>query len=164
MHFRLVVDGEAHDVELERSSRGLLVRVDGATYRARVEPGEGGFRVRVGSGRHRIVIRQGQFFVDGQPHDVVTEIPEEAATSLSPSSTGTRGAVLEVRPPMPGRVVRLVAIRGAVVKRGQTLAVLEAMKMQNEIASPADALVTDVRVREGEWITTDRVIAVLETR
>ncbi len=164
MHFRLVVDGEAHDVELERSSRGLLVRVDWATYRARVEPGEGGFRVRVGSGRHRIVIRQGQFFVDGQPHDVVTEVSEEAASNLSATSMGVQGSVLEVRPPMPGRVVRLAAIPGAVVKRGQTLAVLEAMKMQNEIASPADALVTDVRVREGESITTDRVIVVLEAR
>ncbi len=164
MRFRLVVDGEAHEVELERSSRGLLVRVDGAAYRARVEPGEGGFRVRVGSGRHRIVIGQGRVFLDGQPHDVVTEIPEETVTSLGPASMGTQGSVLEIRPPMPGRVVRLVAIRGAVVKRGQTLAVLEAMKMQNEISSPTDALVTDVRVREGESITADRVIVVLETR
>jgi len=164
MRFRLVVDGEAHDVEVDTSSRGLTVRVDGASYRARVDPREGELRVRVGSRRHRVTIGAGRILVDGQPHVVVTEIPEEEGTGLQPAPSGVRGSVFEVRPPMPGRVVRLAAVPGAVVRRGQMLAVLEAMKMQNEIPSPADALVKSVHVREGESITTDRVIAVLETR
>jgi len=164
MRFRLVVDGEAHDVDVERSSRGLTVRVDGAIYRARVDPREGELRVRVGSRGHRVTIDAGRVLVDGQPHVVVTEIPEEESTGRQPASSGVRGSVFEIRPPMPGRVVRLAAVPGAVVRRGQMLAVLEAMKMQNEIPSPAEALVKSVHVREGESITTDRVIAVLETR
>ena len=65
---------------------------------------------------------------------------------------------------MPGRVVRILVRPGDRVKKGQTLVVLEAMKMQNEIPAPADARVTDVRVAEGESVTGDRVIAVLEIR
>ncbi len=162
MRFFLVVDGEAHDVEVEPSPRGLTVRVDGASYRTVVDPREGELRVRVGRRRHRVTIGAGRILVDGQPHEVVTEIPEET-TGLQ-AVAGVRESVFEVRPPMPGRVVRLAAVPGTVVRRGQMLAVLEAMKMQNEIPSPADALVRSVHVREGESITTDRVIAVLETR
>lgn len=65
---------------------------------------------------------------------------------------------------MPGRVVRIDARAGTSVLRGQTLLVLEAMKMQNEIPAPRDGLLREVRVSEGESITVDRVVAVLEVR
>ena len=48
------------------------------------------------------------------------------------------------------------------MKRGQTLVVLEAMKMQNEIPAPADGVVKAVGVQEGESIPGDRVLVVLE--
>jgi len=48
------------------------------------------------------------------------------------------------------------------VRKGQTLVVLEAMKMQNEIPAPADAIVREIRVAEGESVTGDRVVASLE--
>jgi pyruvate carboxylase subunit B len=65
---------------------------------------------------------------------------------------------------MPGRVVRVRVAAGDHVKRGQTLLVLEAMKMQNEIPAPEDGIVRSLSVREGESISGDRVIAVLESR
>jgi pyruvate carboxylase subunit B len=65
---------------------------------------------------------------------------------------------------MPGRVVRVLAEAGAPVKRGQTLVILEAMKMQNEIPAPRDGVVREVAVVEGESITADRVVVVLEVR
>jgi biotin carboxyl carrier protein len=164
MQFRLTVDGEAHEVEFERSSRGLVVRVDGAVYRTRVVQGQGEFLIRVGARRHRIAFRGAALLVDGEPHEVLTELSDESGISTSASVAGAKGAIFEVHPPMPGRVVRVPAAPGAVVKRGQTLAVLEAMKMQNEILSPTDAVVREVGVSEGESITTDRVIAVLETK
>lgn len=66
--------------------------------------------------------------------------------SASPSS-GTGGT--PVVPPMPGKVVELRVAEGDRVTRGQVLLVLEAMKMRNEIASPADGRVADVRVKAG---------------
>ncbi len=164
MRFRIVVDGETQEVEVEQTSRGLIVRVDGAIYRARVEAGQTEFRVRIGSRRHVVAFESGRVVVDGESHNVVTEIPEEEGARVSPAAPGVLGAIYEIRSPMPGRVVRLTTTAGAVVRRGHVLAVLEAMKMQNEIPSPADGIVKSVQVREGESITTDRVIAVLETR
>jgi pyruvate carboxylase subunit B len=63
---------------------------------------------------------------------------------------------------MPGRVVLVPIREGSHVRRGDALAVLEAMKMQNEIPAPSDGIVRRVGVKEGESIGSDRVIAVIE--
>jgi len=163
MRFRLLVDSEPHEVDVTSTGNGYIVHVDGVLYRARVSKKDAGLEVRLGSARHRLAFEGTRISLDGRLHDVVVDSMEarDLATPLRPEGEGP--AVLEVRPPMPGRVVRVSVAPGWAVRRGQTLAVLEAMKMQNEIPAPADGRVRDVRVREGESIGTDRVIAVIET-
>ncbi len=164
MRFRLIVDGEAHDVEVEGRAPGLTVKVDGVAYRPRTRHEEGGIEVRLGADRHRVVIDGSRVTVDGFTHEVIAEDLESTAANGVAGAAARAGAMLEIRPPMPGRVVKVPVAAGDAVRRGQTLAVLEAMKMQNEIPAPADAVVRQVNVREGESILGDRVIAVLETR
>ncbi len=163
MRYRLVVDGEACDLEVDRSRTGLVVRVDGAVYRARVASDGGGFRVRIGRSVHRVEFRGAQALVDGEAVAVATEMPERQPEDPR-LGLRVRATRWEIRPPMPGRVVRIEVVAGGQVRRGQVVAVLEAMKMQNEIPAPADARVASVLVKEGESIATDRVIAVLESR
>ncbi len=164
MRFRLVVDGEAHEVDVEGHPPGLTVRVDGAVYRTKATRDGAELAVRIGTRRHRIRIRGRQVTVDGLPHEVATEALG-VADRLARGTEGSRpGAPLEIRPPMPGRIVKLAVAAGERVRRGQTVAVLEAMKMQNEIPAPLDGLVKSIGVREGESIMADRVIAVLDAR
>lgn len=163
MRFRLVVDGEAHELEVEGVPPRLVVRVDGAEYRVRATRDAHSYTVRVGSRRHRIQVDGRQVTVDGIAREVVTEPLDSGRLAAGPEGLRS-GSVLEIRPPMPGRIVKVAVAAGDQVKRGQTLAVLEAMKMQNEIPAPADAVVRSVGVREGESIAADRVIAVLEAR
>jgi biotin carboxyl carrier protein len=162
MRFRINVDGEGHDIEVEGSPPGLTVRVDGAVYRARVGRESTGFRIQIGARRHTVSLRGREVLVDGVLHQVTTESVGVEEPRLPGVEVGRAGALLEIRPPMPGRVVRLPVTPGETVKRGQVLAVLEAMKMQNEIPSPADGVVKSIGVREGESIAGDRVIATLE--
>ena len=54
--------------------------------------------------------------------------------------------------PMPGRVIRLLVAVGDRVSKGQPVAVLEAMKMEQRFAAPRDGIVTAVHVREGEQV------------
>ncbi len=163
MRFRLVVDGEARDIDLSRDSKGITVRVDGSEYRARTKPTKEGVAVRLGSETHRIRFEGREAVVDEHRHtisigDVTEDRPEKAR------ATGIRGAAIEVRSSMPGRIVRVLVAPGARVKRGQTLLVLEAMKMQNEIPAPQDGVVRRLNATEGETIPADRVVAVLERR
>ena len=60
--------------------------------------------------------------------------------------------------PMPARVIRILAMPGAVVKKGETLVLLEAMKMELPLRAPGDAAVVAVHCREGELVQADAVL------
>ena len=164
MRFRLIVDGESHEVEVGGERPGLTVKVDGAMYRTKTVKEGAELSVRIGPRRHRIRIRGRQVTVDGLVHEVATEALDVTGRLATGDERARSGARVEVRPPMPGRVVKLAVAAGDRVQRGQTVAVLEAMKMQNEIAAPAEGTVMSLGVREGESILADRVIAVIEAR
>jgi acetyl/propionyl-CoA carboxylase alpha subunit len=57
--------------------------------------------------------------------------------------------------PMPGKVIKVNVKEGDEVKRGTILLVVEAMKMENNIVSVADAVVETVNVKEGDMVTSD---------
>jgi biotin carboxyl carrier protein len=64
--------------------------------------------------------------------------------------------------PMPATVVRVAAEVGARVSRGDSLVVLEAMKMELSIKAPADGVVTAVHCREGQLVQAGTVLVDLE--
>ena len=53
---------------------------------------------------------------------------------------------------MPGRIARVLVEKGAEVRRGTGLLVLEAMKMENEIPAPADGVVDEIFVKAGDTV------------
>jgi 3-methylcrotonyl-CoA carboxylase alpha subunit len=53
---------------------------------------------------------------------------------------------------MPGRIARVLVEKGAAVRRGTALLVLEAMKMENEIPAPADGVVDEIFVNAGDTV------------
>jgi biotin carboxyl carrier protein len=55
---------------------------------------------------------------------------------------------------MPGKIVRILVGAAETVKKGQPLLVMEAMKMENEIKSPQDGIVREIRVTEGQAVET----------
>jgi len=74
---------------------------------------------------------------------------------LEPPSKGrgrARSAVHELAAPMPATVVRVMVEAGAVVERGDTLVMLEAMKMEVPIRSPRDGVVRAVHCKAGELV------------
>ncbi len=64
--------------------------------------------------------------------------------------------------PMPGKVTHVHVKAGAKVKRGQSLLVLEAMKMEHTIAAPADGTVTEVRCKAGEQVDDGVPLVIFE--
>lgn len=64
---------------------------------------------------------------------------------------------------MPGKVVKVLTTEGAVVNQGDTLLILEAMKMENEIKSGIDGVVKAVHVTEGEAIETGHLMVEIES-
>jgi len=63
-----------------------------------------------------------------------------------------------VRCPMPGLVVSLAVAEGQEVKAGETLAVVEAMKMENILRAERDGIIKKIRVKQGDSVAVDAVI------
>ncbi|MGW4405527.1 ATP-binding protein [Nonomuraea sp. NPDC004702] len=64
--------------------------------------------------------------------------------------------------PMPGSVLRVEVAEGDTVARGQPVLVLEAMKMEHRIATPAGGVVSDVRVEKGQQVEAGAVLAIIQ--
>nr|WP_294941039.1 acetyl-CoA carboxylase biotin carboxyl carrier protein subunit [uncultured Mucilaginibacter sp.] len=68
--------------------------------------------------------------------------------------------VSEIKAPMPGLVLKIFAEVGADVKKGDNLFVLEAMKMENIIKSPADVNVKAIKIKPGDKVEKGQILMV----
>jgi len=68
-----------------------------------------------------------------------------------------------VTTPMPGKIIQLLVKPGEAVKKGQPLAVLEAMKMEHTLSAPADAKVASVEVSQGDQVNDGAIVVRFET-
>jgi 3-methylcrotonyl-CoA carboxylase alpha subunit len=94
------------------------------------------------------VVRQGErlsVFVNGEQFDL--GLPDPLAHAGEQADEGGR-----LTAPMPGKIVSWLVASGASVKKGQALAVMEAMKMEHTIAAPADGQVLALRYAAGEQV------------
>jgi geranyl-CoA carboxylase alpha subunit len=83
------------------------------------------------------------------------DVTHEAPQGLDAAGDGT------LRAPMDGRIVSVKVAAGDAVTRGQTLVILEAMKMQHQIRAAIDGIVASVPVREGEQVPARAILATM---
>ena len=84
----------------------------------------------------------------------------KAAPAAAPKAAGTAGSI-KVEAPVAGKVFKIEANVGASVKRGDTILILEAMKMENPIVAPEDGTVASIDVAVGDAVESGAVLATL---
>lgn len=88
-----------------------------------------------------------------------------AATAPAPAPAPAPAAVAAgdtpLTAPMPGKVSKIVAKAGDAVKKGDVVLMLEAMKMQNEMAAPVDGTVKSINVDVNENVKPGQIMAVI---
>ena len=96
---------------------------------------------------------------------VTLKRPAQAPTTASgdpvvtrPAASTTQGAV---KTPLPGVILQVKCNVGDTVKRGQTLIILEAMKMENEICAAQDGVIASVEVAVGDMVEGGDVLATM---
>lgn len=75
---------------------------------------------------------------------------------------GSADGIAEIKTAMPGKLVRILAKEGSEISTGDGVLVVEAMKMQNEMKSPKDGIVKEIRFEEGATVNAGDVLAVIE--
>lgn len=98
---------------------------------------------------------------DGQRFEVHVE-DEREKTLSDTAKAGHSAGEASVRAPMPGLVLQLPFEHGAKVTRGQTVAVLEAMKMENDLAAPISGSIKELRVKQGQTVNQGDVLVIVK--
>ncbi|RXZ71640.1 biotin/lipoyl-binding protein [Fusobacterium necrophorum] len=138
MKYVVTVNGEKFEVEVERADR----RSAGSLSRRPMERGE----------RTSIPVQK--------PAPAVEEV--KAAPVAAPAATTSSGTANAVVSPMPGVILDLKVKEGDTVTVGQTIVILEAMKMENEIVSEFAGKVTAIKVKKGDNVDTDAVLVEIQ--
>lgn len=134
--------------------RKFNIKVNGQAYEVEVEEVAGGFApapvVPVAAAPAPAVA------------PVAAPAPEkaEAKAAPAPAPVAAPAGGAQLKAPMPGTVIDFKATNGAAVKKGQTVLILEAMKMENEIVAPVDGVITFV-ASKGASVNTDDLLAVI---
>ncbi|MCX8130212.1 MAG: biotin/lipoyl-binding protein [Clostridia bacterium] len=84
--------------------------------------------------------------------------PAAPAAPAPKVDTAVPAGAATVKAPMPGTILKVNVNAGDSVKKGQVLLVLEAMKMENEIVSPADGKVATINVAKGSTVNAGDVM------
>lgn len=74
----------------------------------------------------------------------------------------TEDAAKDIKAPMPGLVLNIHASLGSAVKKGDTILVLEAMKMENSIKAAVDGVVKSISVETGQAVEKNQVLVIFE--
>lgn len=82
--------------------------------------------------------------------------PAPAAPAAAPAAGATT-----VEAPMPGKILNIKVSAGQAVKFGETVIVMEAMKMETEIVAPADGTVAQILVKAGDAVDTGAALVTL---
>lgn len=142
-NYRVSVDGRPYDIEIEDEAPGRCrVTVDGRVFAVAVDAGAAGDAPRIEPMPLPVAAAPGTSTVPRPP------ATSRAAATAAPSANGAT----VLRAPMPGLILRVSVAPGAQVQRGQDIAVLEAMKMENIVRAPQAGTVAEVCVAPGDQV------------
>ncbi|WP_373048888.1 biotin/lipoyl-containing protein [Vulgatibacter sp.] len=145
--YEVLLDGEKHLVDALQLDHGAVsLIVDHASYSVEFEDSADGLV--------NVLVRDQVF-----PVEVLDE------RRLRMRAAGGRFAVegpQTVVAPMPGKVVKILCKVGDEVKEGQGLVVVEAMKMENELASPKDGVIKEIVAVENTSVESGAKLVVVE--
>ena len=165
--FDLLLDGDVRKISVEARDGGLVVREGGRVLETgvrRISANE--LRLRVGDRTVRIFLaRDGdRICVDVNGRHYVVSEPRADAGRPGEADERAGGGGLRVKAPMPGKVTKLAVCEGEEVRRNQTLVIVEAMKMENEIKTSIDGVVAKIHVAAGDLVDAEKILVEIEPK
>lgn len=143
---RVFIGEREYRVDWSLVSGGAVSMIlDGRSRTARVAKCDGGLAVWVGG--HKLTLEMGS--------------ADDSVAGVAGSGAGASGSI---KAPMPGSVVKVLVAAGDEVASGQSLVIVEAMKMENEVRSPVDGIVKAVNVKAGDSVGTTEVMVEVEPK
>ena len=165
MEFEYLFDGAIRKIGVERRENGLIVREGDVVFEIETRPVSDHEVLLVAEGcPHRVFFaRDGdRVFVRLDGREYILTDPSERDGRTAAGEAGASGGGRRVTSPMPGKVIKVCVAAGDAVRKNQTLVIVEAMKMENEIKAAADGVVVNVDVAAGDLVDAERTLVELE--
>lgn len=154
----VVVDGHEYSIKLQHDDAYTTVTAGGVRYRVQLPPED----QRASGMEVQVDYRQFTLEYEGRLGGGPATRPERSSSSRAAAPAPAAAVKGGVATQIAGRVVSVKVKQGDVVKAGDVLLLLEAMKMENEIKAPRDGTVKEVRVADGQRVAEGETLMVLE--
>lgn len=167
MDYEFLIDDVLKKVTLEKKEGRYVVTEDDRTYEADIHyisPGVISILIENTSYRVYIARDKNKWHVCCQGQNFSVQEPSAESESVLLSEAGSQEDKLKVKAPMPGKVIKVNVRVKDEVRKNQTLAIVEAMKMENEIKSSIDGFVKKIHVAEGDLVDSDKPLIELENK
>ena len=148
--------GEVKEVSSENPKLGALDIIP---------DGDGGFHIIHNSKSYTVRVldhkkaeKQLSLLINGNKYTVVIEDEYDALLRSMGMGAGAVKKLKELKAPMPGLVLEVMVGAGTEVKKDDPLMILEAMKMENVLKSPGDAVVKSIEIEKGIAVDKNQVL------
>lgn len=149
-------------------SNNSEVNINGKNYHYEIiELGENDFVLRIDNrfyeiSADKVDAEQYSLFINGKVIDAVVRTGlQERASSLIEQSSEIKHK-MEVKAPMPGMILKIKKNPGDTVQKGDSIIILEAMKMENDIKTPYSGLIKEINVKENNPVEKGAVLFSIE--
>ncbi len=154
MKYITILNGQQFEIEIHRDGS---IAVNGETrYVDFLSISPSLYSMLMDERAYEVVIdeQDGEVQVQLRGHLYRGEVLDERAQLLASERAGLQVSTgeLQIKSPMPGLVVAIPVAEGQTVQQGETLLVLESMKMQNELKAPRDGVINRVWVQPGQSV------------
>jgi biotin carboxyl carrier protein len=163
MKYVTTIGERQYTIEINRDDQ---VTIDGAAFPIDLRAiDEATFSLLMNNASHEALVEKsnGEIEVQLRGRLYIARVEDERASRLSRSAGGLHAGSGEVtiKSPMPGLIVAIAVNEGQAVKKGQTVVVLESMKMENELKAPRDGTITSIKVSPRQSVEQGQPLAVL---
>jgi len=165
MKYKIAVNDRKFEVEINDIKEGIAqVNVDGRPYDVLIENYDdiaaGSKTLGPGSSRAAAPASATIPSSSAKPAPISSKMSTPVTPTLAPAPKKVQAAG-EIVAPIPGRIMDIKVNVGDPVAKGQTVATMEAMKMENNITSTLDGFVQTIRVQKDSEVATGEIIMVI---
>jgi biotin carboxyl carrier protein len=159
VEFEFLVDGKPHKISLEKKEGKYIFTQGSNSFEADIHViSPHVISVIVGERSYKVYFTQDKdkkyFYVSG--NEYIIREPGEREENLERGEEGTSQDKLMIKAPMPGKVIKINVKEEEKVRKNQTLAIVEAMKMENEIKSSIEGHVKKIFVSAGDLVDSEK--------
>ncbi len=165
MEFEYIVDGLLRTISLEKKGDSYIVTDGDSSQEADIQViSSNVFSIKIGARTLRAYMakEKGKRYIQLDGFQFLVAEPSQQRDGFQGRQEQSQEDMLLIKAPMPGKVIKIFVAEKDKVRKNQTLAIVEAMKMENEIKASLDGTVKKIYCKMDDLVETEHPLIELE--